>query len=201
MKKSSNSNKKKYIVGIVIVFVIVLIILLLLLRHEKLEIEFEVDGELYQTQKLNKGDKLVDIKEPKKEGYTFDGWYLNGKEFDFNTKISEGMVLEARFTKNKYKVNIVYGNVKADTILDIEHDSKVEEPKNPIKEDYTFLGWYVGDEKYDFNTKVTSDLTITAKWKKTKTTYTVEHFLMGLDGKYSKKADETEVLKGTKTEC
>ena len=32
---------------------------------------------------------------------------------------------------------------------------------------YVFLGWYVGDSPYDFETKVTGPLTITAKWRRT----------------------------------
>ena len=36
------------------------------------------------------------------------------------------------------------------------------------KEGYTFLGWYNGDELFDFNQKVTSDIQLVAKWEKIK---------------------------------
>lgn len=38
--------------------------------------------------------------------------------------------------------------------------------EDPIREGYDFLGWYLGDEAYDFNQAVTSDLTIVSKWEK-----------------------------------
>ncbi|MBQ7913454.1 MAG: InlB B-repeat-containing protein [Clostridia bacterium] len=46
----------------------------------------------------------------------------------------------------------------------------VSEPPTPSKTtqdcEYTFLGWYVGEEKWDFeNGVVTSDITLTAHWK------------------------------------
>lgn len=31
---------------------------------------------------------------------------------------------------------------------------------------YEFLGWYLGDEEYNFSTPVTKDITLTAKFKK-----------------------------------
>ena len=40
----------------------------------------------------------------------------------------------------------------------------VTEPDALTREYYGFLGWYDGDDKYDFSTLVGSDLTLTAKW-------------------------------------
>ena len=37
---------------------------------------------------------------------------------------------------------------------------------DPTKSGYTFTGWYLGDEKYNFDTPVTAPLTLTAKWEK-----------------------------------
>lgn len=44
---------------------------------------------------------------------------------------------------------------------------KVIEPENPTKEDYTFVGWYLGANEYDFDTEVTSHLTLKATWEAT----------------------------------
>lgn len=48
----------------------------------------------------------------------------------------------------------------------VGENGSVIEPSAPTKEGYTFLGWYLNDEKFDFNTKITSDITLTAKWEK-----------------------------------
>ena len=39
-------------------------------------------------------------------------------------------------------------------------------PSDPEKSGHTFTGWYLGDEKYNFDTPVTTPLTLTAKWEK-----------------------------------
>lgn len=41
-------------------------------------------------------------------------------------------------------------------------------PDKPTKRGYTFKGWYDKDleEEYDFDSAVTSDFTLYAKWKK-----------------------------------
>lgn len=41
----------------------------------------------------------------------------------------------------------------------------VTKPTDPTADGYTFLGWYVDGEEYDFNTPVEGNLTITAKWQ------------------------------------
>ena len=43
---------------------------------------------------------------------------------------------------------------------------KINEPKEPIKDGYIFLGWYINDEKYNFDNRINSNITIEAKWKK-----------------------------------
>jgi uncharacterized repeat protein (TIGR02543 family) len=50
----------------------------------------------------------------------------------------------------------------------VKERSKAAEPEAPTKERKTFDGWYTDSEytvKYDFDTPVTSDLTLYAKWK------------------------------------
>ena len=43
-------------------------------------------------------------------------------------------------------------------------------PSDPEKSGHTFTGWYLGDEKYNFDTPVTAPLTLTAKWEKVPST-------------------------------
>ena len=49
--------------------------------------------------------------------------------------------------------------------IDNDKNSKFAElVPEPTKENYTFAGWYNGDEKFDFTTVPTGDVTLTAKW-------------------------------------
>ena len=41
---------------------------------------------------------------------------------------------------------------------------KVTRPEDPTKDGYKFIGWFNGDKLYDFDSKVTGSLTLTAKW-------------------------------------
>lgn len=195
--KRDDTKKKYFIIGIAIVLIIVIILLLLSSCGKGLEVEFNVDGNVYLTQKLHKGDKLEDIEEPKKKGYTFDGWYLDGEKYPLDKPIEENISLEAVFTKNKYTVTFNDESGEEEKSQTIEYGDKVTKPEEPIKEDYAFLGWFSGDTEYDFNEPVTGDLNLTPKWVKNKASYTVEHYLMGLDGKYSDKAYKKEKFKGT----
>ncbi len=41
----------------------------------------------------------------------------------------------------------------------------VERPQDPVKEGYVFIGWYLGDDEYDFDKDVGRFLTLKAKWE------------------------------------
>lgn len=43
--------------------------------------------------------------------------------------------------------------------------NKVVEPAEPRKEGYKFVGWYFDNKEYDFNKKITSDISIFARWE------------------------------------
>ena len=57
------------------------------------------------------------------------------------------------------------GEPKVTKFIDNDKNSKFTElVPEPTKENYTFAGWYNGDEKFDFTTVPTGDVTLTAKW-------------------------------------
>ena len=48
----------------------------------------------------------------------------------------------------------------------VKHSHTVRPPSDPEKSGHTFTGWYLDDEKYNFDTPVTVPLTLIAKWEK-----------------------------------
>lgn len=59
------------------------------------------------------------------------------------------------------------GDPTVTKFIDNDKNSKFTElVPEPTKENYTFAGWYNGDEKYNFSTVPTDDVTLTAKWEK-----------------------------------
>ena len=50
---------------------------------------------------------------------------------------------------------------------EVKKGNQVIKPSDPTYEGYTFMGWYLDNEEYDFNTPVNSNLTLDAKWEET----------------------------------
>ena len=46
----------------------------------------------------------------------------------------------------------------------VKENGKVQKPKDPTKKGYSFAGWYYNDDLYDFDTKVTKDMVLKARW-------------------------------------
>lgn len=56
----------------------------------------------------------------------------------------------------------------------IRANTPADRPADPTKEGYTFIGWYNGESEWDFETPVTADLTLTAKWQLNQYTITLK---------------------------
>lgn len=54
----------------------------------------------------------------------------------------------------------------------IRANTPAAQPDNPTKEGHTFIGWYNGEEKWNFADAVTEALTLTAKWTANRYTIT-----------------------------
>ena len=191
MKKEE--NKKRNIYYIIGGIIIIIILLFLVSCNRRFKVEFTVDNQSYYNATIQKGDTLENIVEPKKDGYIFAGWYVDNEKFDMSTPITKNVKLEARWVEGTFTVEFDLDNGKEYVVKQVKPNDTVEKIETPTKKGYTFLGWYVGNEKYDFNSKVTSSLKIVAKWEEiTKASYKVEHYLMNLDGKnYTLEESET----------
>lgn len=144
----------------------------------KYEVTFDIDNK-ETVVNVNKGDKVETIEEPKKEGYTFDGWYLGEEKYDFNKEVTSDLTLVAKWTKNnvqeepetpvKTKTYIVKFNTDSESIINdlkVKKNDKVTKPSDPVKNGYKFLGWYLNGKLYNFDKKVTKNITLVAKWEK-----------------------------------
>ena len=118
---------------------------------------------------------------PTREGYSFDGWYNAEIGGDKVTIIEAGNVgnitLYARWTTESHTVSFNSDGGSTVDNITVNHGEKVTAPKAPTKDGYAFAGWYVGDIAYDFNTAVTADVALTAKWNAIE--YTISYVLNG----------------------
>lgn len=66
----------------------------------KNEVTFKTNGGSEVKSASVKSGNKIDVPEtPTKEGYVFEGWYLNGKEYNFDDEVNEDITLVAKWRK------------------------------------------------------------------------------------------------------
>ena len=111
---------------------------------------------------------------PVKQGYEFKGWFLDSEfksEFKSINDVKESIILYAKWeeVKNKFEVSFETNGGDAIAKQTVNENETVTEPTAPLKKGYVFVGWFTDEEltkEYDFNTKVTENLALYAKWEK-----------------------------------
>ena len=133
-------------------------------------IVFETNGgTVINGQTIDENEKVTRPADPTKEGYTFSGWYLNDELYDFETLVTSNLTLTAKWDKdsNEPKQFTVTFNSDGGTVVEsvtILEGNTVTKPSDPTKNGYQFAGWYLNNVKFDFNTVITSDIELKAKW-------------------------------------
>ena len=106
------------------------------------------------------------------EGYTFDGWYADENrtiEFDFTKPIKRNTTVYAKWTAKDYEVSFITEHGKTPTSQNVPYNKTATNPGELTAEGYTFGGWYADEAhktKFDFNTPITGNTTVYAKWEK-----------------------------------
>lgn len=112
------------------------------------------------------------------ESYAFDGcpnsmtvtYPGSKKQWDSITGTDE--LLNNPLVCNKLEATFDPDNGENISTQTIDRGEKFKEPAKPSKENHTFAGWYNGNEKFEFTTVPTGDVTLTAQWNINK--YTVQ---------------------------
>lgn len=109
---------------------------------------------------------------PTVEGFTFDGWYADENrtiEFDFTKPIKSNTTVYAKWTANDYEVSFITEHSDAPASQNVKYNGTAKDPGKLSAEGYTFIGWYTDatySTKFDFNTPITGDTKVYAKWEK-----------------------------------
>lgn len=73
-------------------------------NYEVIEVTFDSSGGTeVRKQIVVKGEKATEPKVPVSEGYDFGGWYLDDKEFDFETIVEKDITLKAKWKIVEYE--------------------------------------------------------------------------------------------------
>lgn len=156
-------------------------------------------GEIAPVTGIQYGTTIAGIggfpKEPAREGFEFQGWYAYTSEKGFGAKYSKGnkitedTTLYAKWKPDKIKVLFNNnGGSEVAAIDNVAYNSEITLPDEPVKEGYTFAGWFYDEamtKEFKKSTKLTDKLsadiniygtlTLYAKWTENQT----EQLLMG----------------------
>ena len=146
---------------------------------------------------------------PTKQGYTFDGWYLDGLYSSKIEKIFQmtgDIILHAKFTPISFDLTLdSFGGEFAPKILFISdgtiiktenlyENESIENFYPNSKKGYLFAGWYTDEEYqnvFNFDGTITEDLILYAKWIKDEENVllineTISNISMSINGKTEK---------------
>ena len=160
--------KKYYLI------IILLLTILTSCKAKTYKVTFMDDNKELSTIEVKKGTNLTNIDNPTKEGYIFLSWLKDGLEYNVSSPITKDITLQASWTEvpNPIKTYTITFNFGTELkTVSVKEGEKVSKPKEiPKKEKYKFLGWYVGETLYDFDTPVNKDIVLAAKFEKNRIT-------------------------------
>ena len=107
------------------------------------------------------GTQITAPADPTREGYTFMGWEPALPP----TMPAENMTIKAQWRINRYTVTFDTDGGSEVDAQTVAYGEKAKTPADPTKTGYTFAGWELGGNAYDFAAAVTGNMTLTAKWK------------------------------------
>lgn len=139
-------------------------------------------GSSVPSQTIDEGEPAAEPAAPKKPGYTFVGWYgsedlSEDSKYTFGTPVNSDLTLYAKWTENgggeKAQYTVTFDSRGGSSVPSqtINEGEPATEPAAPERQGYTFLGWYSNanlseDSKYSFETLVSADITLYAKWER-----------------------------------
>ena len=133
--------------------------------------------------------------------YQFAGWYRNADltlPVTAETKMpATNTTLYAKWTPASVKVTYVYNNGDANKTVSIKAGDRAEEPTGITRDGYVLAAWLREDGRtYTFDSPVTEDITLTAKWVPVSGTHRVIYDLAGGSGSVT---DDTLYAEGSDT--
>lgn len=104
------------------------------------------------------------------EGHTLEKWYnwdWYGHKFGADTPVTGWTNVYVNYVPNEYTVTFDTANGDTPSTVSVKHGQTVVRPADPIKDGCNFVGWFdAAGNIFDFDTPITSDTTLTAKWER-----------------------------------
>lgn len=116
---------------------------------------------------LESGIYVLNLKAYAKNDTEFKTVLYEGSEADVQVEANKTTDVSIKLHRQLFTITFKDGE-KVISVVDVNRNSKVTPLETPVREGYTFDGWYNGETLYDFESPVKSDLTLTAKWNEIK---------------------------------
>lgn len=132
-----------------------------------------ITGDRYEIYNFGYRDQVRDIPNPTAPtGYKFVGWAetSTGRVLAGDRRLSDlannrgYLELYAKFEKNEYTVRFDSNGGTSVANKPVKYGEKVAKPSDPTRTGYKFKYWAYGGSEYNFDTKVTKDMTLRAVW-------------------------------------
>lgn len=124
-------------------------------------------GSAVSKQVIEENGKATKPANPTRNGCIFVGWTLNGNIYNFDTQVKSNITLVAKWNeKEKAKYTIIFNSNGGTAVANqiVEEGNKVTQPAAPTRTGYTFAGWTLNGNAYNFNSIVTGNITLVATW-------------------------------------
>ena len=175
---------------------------------ESYTVSFETNGgSTVAAQTVQEGMTAAEPEVPTKQGNTFAGWYVDTALtviYDFAAPVTEDITLYAKWEETETPAPDTYFTVTFDSnegsavpSQRVLKNGVAVQPEAPAKTDCTFGGWYTDPEltaPYDFNTPVTADITLYAKWEENETPVPDTYFTVTFDSNGGSEVSPQDVL-------
>ena len=144
----------------------------------------------YQQFCLDPMKPIPEPEQPVREGYRFDGWFSDAEltvPFDFSKTYTESVTVYIRWAE---EVDVRFDSWGGSAVASAKYelDDIPVRPEDPVREGWTFAGWYADaelTEEFDWDQPLTQRRTAYARWEKQ-----ADMVLQGIDvARYQEKVD------------
>ena len=159
------------------------------LEEDSFSVTFDSKGgSIVSAQVVKKDEKVSKPSDPTKNGYKFEGWYLNNKKYDFNEKVTKNITLTAKWsstqstnkqnntqtqtnpstskpqTPHVVKYNVTFNSNGGSAVATqvVTAGAKATVPNPPSRNGYKFIGWMLNGGAYNFDLPVNNNITLVA---------------------------------------
>ena len=115
---------------------------------------------------VEEGNKVSEPEEPSKKDYIFLGWFVGDDKYDFNEIVTKDIILTAKYELDVVTITFDLDGGIGIAMQNIPTNTSLPIPEVPVKKGHRFLKWVLDGKEFNFNQKISEDITIKAVWEK-----------------------------------